>query len=343
MGASPRGWSRLKQRAVQLAQPLSAQLELTYACNWRCVFCYNPRHHDRNRLGAPEWTEVLDDLRTLGTLYVTLTGGECLTHPEFFEIATAVRARAMALRVLTNGALIDDAKADRLASLQAAVEMSLHGASAATHDQATARPGSFDAMWAGLGRLRERGVPVLLKGPLTSLNENEVDAMIALAETRGLALRMDASISPKDDGDTSPLRYTASPEGVRRLMKTSAARGELPVTSRDRGGLNCGLGRVTVTLDPEGNVYPCMQWRKSSLGNVREQRLTELWRSSPVRAEAAEVARAANERMLDLGEPFARFPYCPALAAQHTGDPLTPHPAHVMNARLAEDVRREMA
>ena len=276
MATGPRGWSGLKQRAVELAQPLSAQLELTYSCNWRCVFCYNPRHHDLRRLHTTQWTEVLDDLRTLGTLYVTLTGGECLTHPEFFEIAAAVRARAMALRVLTNGALVDDDKADRLASLQAAVEMSLHGKCAATHDQATGRPGSFDAMWAGLDRLLARRVPVLLKGPLTSLNENEIDGMLALAEARGLGLRIDASITPRDDGDTSPLRYAASPEGVKRLMRASAARGELPVTSRDRGGLNCGLGRVTVTVDPEGNVYPCMQWRKSALGNVREQRLTEM-------------------------------------------------------------------
>jgi len=43
---------RSKLRALQLAQPLTVQLELTYACNWRCVFCYNPRHFDRARLSG---------------------------------------------------------------------------------------------------------------------------------------------------------------------------------------------------------------------------------------------------------------------------------------------------
>ena len=76
----------LQERALRRAQPLSALLELTYACNWRCVFCYNPRHHDKRRLDGDEWRVVIDDLRELGTLNVTLTGGEPLTHPQAFEV-----------------------------------------------------------------------------------------------------------------------------------------------------------------------------------------------------------------------------------------------------------------
>src|SRR5947207_1591546 len=133
--------ARYKRNALALAQPLSAYLELTYRCNWRCVFCYNPRHFDRAGLSAAEWIAVLDELRRLGTLTITLTGGEPLAHPEFFEIATAARERAFAIRVFTNGALIDEAAADHLARLDPlVVELSLHGASAATHDAATGTP-----------------------------------------------------------------------------------------------------------------------------------------------------------------------------------------------------------
>ena len=65
------GWFQGKQLALARAQPLGAYLELTYRCNWRCVFCYNPRHFDRRGLDLGEWSEVLDDLRELGTLSVT--------------------------------------------------------------------------------------------------------------------------------------------------------------------------------------------------------------------------------------------------------------------------------
>jgi MoaA/NifB/PqqE/SkfB family radical SAM enzyme len=337
------GWTALKRRAVELAQPISAQLELTYACNWRCVFCYNPRHHDLRRMEGREWLTVLDELRALGTLYVGLTGGECLTHPDFLEIARGVRGRAMALRVLTNGALVDEAMADALRSLDAAVELSLHGAQASTHDAATGRPGSFEAVLAAVRRLRSRGVPLLLKSPLTRENENELEAMLALSDALGIPHRMDGTLTPRDDGDPSPLRHAASPAGLERAMRASRARGHLPHTERGPGGVNCGTGRITLTVDPEGNVYPCMQWRKSSLGNVRQTPLRELWRSSPVRQEAAATATAANERMRERGGAVASFPFCPALAYQRTGDALTPDPAHVFQAELAARLRAEIA
>ncbi len=131
--------ARLKQIAFERAQPLSASLELTYRCNWRCVFCYNPRHHDLRGLSTARWLSLLDELRALGTLYVALTGGEPLSHPEFLTIARGVRERAFALRILTNGALVTEALAGEIARLlPMAVELSLHGAR--RRDATTARP-----------------------------------------------------------------------------------------------------------------------------------------------------------------------------------------------------------
>jgi MoaA/NifB/PqqE/SkfB family radical SAM enzyme len=333
-------WLRLKKRAVELAQPLTAYLELTYRCNWRCVFCYNPRHGDLQPLSVADWTDVLDDLRTLGTLGVVLTGGEPLAHPEFLEIARAARRRGFAVRLFTNGSLVTETMADALAALDlVGVEMSLHGATPATHDRATQRPGSFVALLEGVGRLKTRGVSLLLKTPLTHLNEHELDGMVTLAAGLGIPHQVDCNMTPRDDGDTGPLKYRASAEGIERMYRKVAALGRLPETARSAGGVNCGLGRLTLAVDPEGNVYPCLQWKKTSLGNVRRTRLAELWRTAPLRAEAAAVARAANDAVLGLGEAVARFPFCPALALERTGDPLVPDERHLLEAEIAHRLR----
>jgi MoaA/NifB/PqqE/SkfB family radical SAM enzyme len=333
--------ARLKQIALERAQPLAASLELTYRCNWRCVFCYNPRHHDKRGLSGPEWLGVLDELRALGTLYVALTGGEPLTHLEFPLIARGVRERAFALRILTNGALITEKAADEIAGLRPmAVEMSLHGSQAETHDRATATPGSFAALFRGLDRLTGRGVPVVLKTPLTRLNEDEVEPMNALAEARGVPWRLDPVLTPRDDGDTGPLAYRASAEAVEGIYRRLAAVGQLPHEERSSGGVNCGLGRTTLVVDPEGNVYPCIQWRKTPLGNVRATPLRELWPSSETRVEAAAVSRAANDRLVANGGSLASFPFCPALAYQNTGDPLEPDERHREQAEIAQRIRR---
>ena len=330
-------FSRVKLKALAAAQPLSVHLELTYRCNWRCVFCYNPRHSDRAALSADEWITVLDDLRLLGTLNITLTGGEPLAHPEFLRIAAAVSNRKFTMRVFTNATLVDDATAAAIAAMYPlAVEVSIHGATAEVHDQATARRGSFDAMFAGIARLQAHAVPVVLKMPLTRLNESQFDEVIALAASLSLPLQIDPNITPRDDGDLSPLSFAASRASVRRALEIA----DVPAMERVGGGVNCGLGRITLAVDPEGNVYPCMQWRQRSLGNVREMPLRELWHSSDARIEAANVSTAVNDHFVNTGGALAEFPYCPALAMQETGDPLVPDAGFRIRAEIAAELRR---
>ena len=334
----------LQERALRRAQPLSALLELTYACNWRCVFCYNPRHHDRRRLDGDEWRAVIDDLRELGTLNVTLTGGEPLTHPQAFEIMAAARSRAMTFRLFTNGSLVTDAVARRLAELRpVTVELSLHGARPETHDRSTATPGSFDALWRGVAALKRQGVPIVLKTPLTRLNEQELEEMIALTEREGVPYNLDATLTHRDDGDPAPLQFSMTSEGLARYYALLARSNQIPASHRTPGGVNCGLGRTTLAVGPEGDVYPCPQWRKSSLGNVRETRLLHLWHASAVREEAAGVAREANDALLAAGGPMARFPFCPAVAQERTGDPVHADPLHLAQAEAADRARRTAA
>jgi MoaA/NifB/PqqE/SkfB family radical SAM enzyme len=331
----------LQQRALRRAQPLSALLELTYACNWRCVFCYNPRHHDRRRLSGDEWCAVVDDLRKLGTLNVTLTGGEPLLHPQAFEVMAAARARAMTFRLFTNGSLVTDDVACRLAELRpVTVELSLHGARPETHDGATATPGSFEALWRGVAALKRYAVPTVLKTPLTRLNELELEEMIALTEREGVPYNLDATLTHRDDGDPAPLRFSMTSEGLGRYYALLARQKQLPASARTPGGVNCGLGRTTLAVGPEGDVYPCPQWRKSSLGNVRETRLLDMWQASAVRQEAAAVAREANDALLAAGGPMARFPFCPAVAQERTGDPVHADPLHLAQAEAADRARR---
>lgn len=330
----------LKLRALAKAQPLNVQLELTYRCNWRCVFCYNPRHHDVRSLSTAEWLTVLDDLRALGTLTVTLTGGEPLTRPDFFDIALGVRARAFALRIFTNGALLDANAVARIAALQPlAVEMSLHGATADVHERTTAIAGSFARMLDGARQLIDAGVNVVLKTPLTNLNEHQLDDLVALAASLGVQLQLDPHITARDDGDRSPMAYGASRDTVRRALELGIRDGSIAPMERETGGSNCGLGRVTMAVDPEGNVYPCLQWRHRPLGNVRETRLRDLWHASPARAEAAQIARDVNDRLVERGGAIAEFPFCPAIAYQESGDPFTPDAAFRMRAEVAAELR----
>ena len=49
---------------------------------------------------------------------INITGGEPLLHPDFFKIADEIIKRKIRLAVLTNGTLIDDKMADKIATLK---------------------------------------------------------------------------------------------------------------------------------------------------------------------------------------------------------------------------------
>jgi len=329
-----------KLKAIARAVPLVAYLELTWACTWDCAFCYNPKGRESETMPGRIWLGVLDELRLAGCLTVVLTGGEPMLHPDFFAIGDAVRERSFALRVLTNGSLVTDVAADAIAGWHPlSVELSVHGSTAATHDGVTRRQGSFEAVWRAVEKLAARGVRLVLKAPLTRHNQDQLEDLIEQARAWGIPFRLDPCLTPRDDGDLTPLTHGPDWAGVEKAVRALADEHRLPLVERVAGQACCGVGRSTLAIDPCGEVFPCLQWRSESLGNVRDHRLHTLWRTSPVRRKVAELAVEVNQRLVELGEPMVSSAYCPALAAQLTGDPLQPDPESRARAELVKRVR----
>jgi MoaA/NifB/PqqE/SkfB family radical SAM enzyme len=317
------GFSGARRRALARSQPLFVLIELTYRCNWRCLICYNSKDDRGRELSADEWRRVAGELREIGALVVTLTGGEPLSHPEFFSVARGIRRESLALVLFTNGSLVDERAADAIAALDPLrIAMSLHGARAATHDAMTRVPGSFDAMLSGLRRLQARGVRTTLRTPLSCVNEAEIDSMTALAAELGTSYRIDPRLTPRDDGCREPLCYGPSDAGIARLFGRLAAGGQVPRVSLEPGGVNCGAGRLTLSIGPGGDVFPCLSWKSLTPGNVRDRPLREIWRESPALDHVRSITRLANETLRRAGSPVADFPFCPAHAETTEGDPL---------------------
>jgi MoaA/NifB/PqqE/SkfB family radical SAM enzyme len=169
---------RVLGRAERRSVPISVAVELTHACNLDCEMCYLDLQPDKKigALSTEEWKDVFEQLAQAGCLFLIMTGGELLLRRDWFELATHARSLGFALRLYTNATLIDDATADRIASLRPlGVEVSLHGARAETQDRIARKTGSFDKVMRGVGLLRDRGVPVLLKCVVSRHNFREID------------------------------------------------------------------------------------------------------------------------------------------------------------------------
>ena len=65
--------------------PYGVSIELTARCNLDCVHCYHVRTSG-SEMTTDEVRRVFDDLADLGTMELTLTGGEPLLREDFEEL-----------------------------------------------------------------------------------------------------------------------------------------------------------------------------------------------------------------------------------------------------------------
>ncbi len=331
-GITARNWEK--------AVPMSVLFELTFVCNHACSFCYNSPTGQKE-LTTEEVYGALRKLADFNILYLTLTGGEPLVRRDFFDIARRARELGFALRIYTNGFMIDEPMARRIREVANPLEMeiSLHGATPETHEKLTCVPGSLGKVINAVRFLRAQGVKVGLKCPITRDNENEVLDMHRLARELGVSIIFDPVITPRDDGDKDPLSLMATDDFLRKYWSdpayAEARREPVPTPRVDGPGEPiCGTGRASFAIDPYGNIYPCVAWRRR-VANIKEiGSLKEIWQSSPVLIEVRATAVAAAQTLLKEQASGSHCNFCLGVAETQTGDPLSYYSQAAKNAEF---------
>jgi radical SAM protein with 4Fe4S-binding SPASM domain len=327
-----RNWSR--------AVPMSALFELTFVCNHACSFCYNCPTGQKE-MNTEEVFDALRKLAEFNVLYLTLSGGEPLVRRDFFTIAAEARRLGFAIRIYTNGYLIDQAMARRIKEVAnpSEMEISIHGARPETHDKLTCVPGSHDKIVEAVRCLRAEGIKVNLKCPVTRDNQEEVLDLERLARDLDARIQFDVVITPRDDGDTDPVSLMASDDFLQRYWNDDAymaARKEkVPQPRRDGPGeAVCGTGRSGLAIDPYGNIFPCVQLRRKA-ANIKElDSLKEMWKSSPVLIEVRKTAVDVAQRVLKETKAGDQCGFCMGVAELQTGDATAMYPQAAKNAEF---------
>ena len=325
-------------------QLLSAHWELTYRCNERCTHCYldvlPANHAAPGELTTDEGLRLLADLHELGALNLTFSGGEPLLRRDFFVLAARARELGFVLRIFTNGLLITPTLADRLADLHAyAVEISIYGADAATHDAITRRPGSFARSTAALALLAERKVRTVLKTPLMHENVRQFRQIKQLAADLGARFRYDLTLIPKLSGDRAPLRHLLTYADLLWFYRETLTPAQMKVRTLTGGCRTCNIGVSAVAIDPHGDIFPCLETRRCA-GNVRSATLRTIWEEATLWGElrgltvdALPVCRACTLRSL-----CAR---CHGLASLEHGDLHAPATANCLQTLAKRQVLLE--
>jgi len=336
-------YTRIVKKTQDRLIPFIVHWELTYHCNLHCPHCYVAPQNSREELTTGEIAEILDTLKGAGTLYVIFSGGEILTRRDFFDIASYARKKGFALRLLTNGTLIDEGVANQIKNLNPlSVEISLYGSRAETHDGITACTGSFERSLKALRLLNERSIRTVVKCLMMKGNASEFGRLKQLAQEIGSQFIYDPVVIPKIDGSMDPCRNRLDRTELYSLFYP-----EVHAVKRDddprEDDLLCSAGLNAFSISPYGDVYPCMAFKESG-GNLTKDSVCQI-QHSPIFSKIRSIT------LSDLPEckGCELVPYCnrcPALAWLESGDLFGPSYADCVVARVIKsiiDTKRERA
>lgn len=350
----------LHRRAAAQRQPVNGTFELTERCNLACRMCYvcqaqSDAARCANELSANAWLKLARQAVDNGLVFLLLTGGEIFLRPDFFQIYEPLTRMGLILTLFTNGTLITDKLAARLAEAPPSlVEITLYGATAATYEAVTGVPGSYDRCCAGIEALIEHDVPLGLKATIMRQNVEELDDMRQMAHNWDVPFSGFWLLSKRRDGmpsDVIECRLSAaecvaleaidqasanewtkaalrelSQSHDRNLYRTTWSGTPTMVIGRDSSfssdrNFYCQAGQAAFVINPAGDMNVCLDIplpaaRPLDIGFLAAwKQVQDYVDSSPPLASSCLACDAR-----------AYCPRCPAWSALEAGNMVEPVP-----------------
>ncbi len=281
---------------IELAHSLEhIIMEITNVCNLNCMHCYNDSGcRTENELTLEEVYKVIDEIKNLGVLRITLSGGEPLMHPHFFEIAEYIKEHNLELGLFTNGTLITKDVAKTLKNLSfLKVTVSIDSLTPDIHDQFRGKKGAWKKTMEGINHLKAEGITIKPAIALSKLNLSEIVDLFTLFCEEGVDdyQLMPVFATGRDlllDFDVSPGEYENVAKNIFVLEKKYNTKPHS--LTGEKKTANCGIGTYSLVIKSNGDVVPCPAFgRKAVLGNVRDQSLKSTWNDSSLLNELRKV------------------------------------------------------
>lgn len=292
--------------------------ELTTGCNLRCIHCRASATElmSPNDLSYSECTKVVDQLAEYAPMILVLSGGEPLWRRDVFDIARYAKGKGIRVALATNGTLVDEAMAHRIA--EAGIErvsISLDGADANTHDNFRGHEGAFDAAIRGLRCLQELGISTQINTTVSLHNAHQLPEIMDLAESLkvnafhlfllvpvgcGLTISEEQTVEgveaerilnwfyDRSLESKMELKATCAPHYYRivRQRRAEARRAgqvleELPAHGMNAMTRGCLAGQAVCFISHEGEVFPC-GYLPVAAGSLRTTPFRTIWETAEI-------------------------------------------------------------
>lgn len=309
----------------------SVFVELTYACNLKCVHCYNPKNISNVQIDFNSMKQIIDEAREIGCFNITFSGGECTLNKDFVKIIEYARNKKMSVQIFTNGQTLYDNPEllDKLINLYPCrIGLSLYSLDEHTHEKITAIKGSYHKTLWVIEKLREKNISVEIKNFLLNSNCKDCIAVKDYARKINASSVADLSLIPTMEGDKKTFKYVVGEEDLYKLYTNP----ESPlyfknIKKRDIKNLQneslCYAGCHTLCITPILEVRPCVSL-PINLGNLSEISLKDIWENALNKKANSKLYQWQQVTFKDLKEcykeDFCQYcAYCPGMGMLENG------------------------
>lgn len=287
--------NRGKKYVQHDAIPHLCHIELTYACNQRCIFCYNP---ERVKLGDLSVVDcIVQSVAESQIPHVYLIGGEpSLLSVEKLNEYIEMLSEHSSVTIVTNGLKRLEGISEKLACFG----VPIHGANAKTHEFLNRSHGSFKKTINTIRYYIDEGHDVRCIPVLTGYNYNQMYNIISIAADLGMESIYVDRYEDGGIGVENSCGYRLKPT----IEEFHIAVGQIIQAKHDftifngRVGFgtaipyclddrmiaenitsNCGVGNYFCAINPQGEFRMCNQ-SQLVFGNVLEESIHTIWNKS---------------------------------------------------------------
>ncbi len=268
------------------------QMDLTTLCNHHCLHCYYPPNRELVELDTKLAFEVLDQLPEMGTLSLTISGGEPFLHKDIDKILYKAREQDLTITIQTNGTVITDEHIELLKEINVnTVQMSIFSLEDKVHDSITAVDGSLQKMLLTIEKLQQAHIQLYISCPIMKQNRHSYQSVLQWAAKRNIKAVTDFIMLGRINFETDNLQHSLDIDDIEAVIGEMLSYGDHYLKSVESNKKDipshifadkpvCGIGIDCICLSAYGNYYPCSGFIGYNLGNAQEVSLQDLWHKS---------------------------------------------------------------
>ncbi len=278
--------------------PAEAVFALTKSCNFRCIYCYNSSgSRKKKELSTSQWIDAVRQMKELDVIKCTLTGGEPLMHPGFFDILGELVKNDILPYICTNGSLLDEKAVWKLKELGIPmIQISLDSPLAREHDALTCSKGTFDRITYAVKRLVSLGIVVYVKAVVLPQNLKNVAELIELCYELGVSNlvldRYDLSFAGR--GDNHFFLNSSQEKELEEIVNNKRNEIKKMNINLISGARNwkckddivmCGAFVQSFVIMPDGEYAVCEKLENvegMSVGNIKDMTIEQMWNSKRI-------------------------------------------------------------